>query len=57
MITFKDIEENSDTFRAYMEEIDARLRKLAVPIHDRPLRAFQEIARDGMSVGISMSTS
>jgi len=52
MITFKDIEENSDTFRAYMEEIDARLRKLAVPIHDRPLKAFQEIARDGMSMVI-----
>lgn len=52
MITFEDIEQNSEGFRTYMEEIDARLRKAGVPIHARPLRAFQEISKDGMSMVI-----
>lgn len=50
MITFKDIEENSPHFLAYMEEIDLRLRQARVPIHARPLNAFREIAKDGIQM-------
>jgi hypothetical protein len=52
MITFKDIEENSALFLAYMEEIDLRLRQAKVPIQARPLNAFSEIAKDGMQMVI-----
>jgi len=52
MITFKDIEEYSVHFIAYMEEIDLRLRQAKVPIHARPLSAFSEIAKDGMQMVI-----
>ena len=50
MITFKDIEENTPRFNAYMEEIDLRLRQAKVPIPGRPLNAFREIAKDGMRI-------
>lgn len=50
MITFKDIDENSARFLAYMEEIDLRLRQAKVPIQARPLNAFSEIAIDGMQM-------
>lgn len=53
MITFKDIEDGTPAFHEYMEQIDRRLREARIPIPARPIRAFQEMAKDGIHMVIA----
>lgn len=50
MITLDDIRQKNDSFHAYMEDVDRRLRDANVPIPGRPLNAFSEIAKDGIQL-------
>src|SRR5215212_3445168 len=52
MITLLDIETASPSFLAYMEEVDRRLRDARTAIPSRPLLAFRELAKDGLTLPI-----
>jgi hypothetical protein len=55
VITLRDIEENTQSFLSYMEDVDRRLREARTSIPSRPLLAFREIAMDGLTLPISSS--
>jgi hypothetical protein len=49
-ITLDDIDQRTQAFQDYLEDVDARLRREGVAIHRRPLLAFRELARDGIQI-------
>ncbi len=57
LITFRDIEERTEAFLAYMEAIDRRLRGAGVSIPGRPILAFRELARDGLQIALPSELS